>query len=135
MLIREFLEVSADFEAQLGAQLEVNPTDLQAMEHLIMTGPLSPTELARRVGISTAAMTTVIDRLVAVGHATRRPHPTDRRGIVVVPEPQSVERAMRAIMPMVMSIDQVLDDFDEDEQATITEYLERVLASYRAHLE
>ncbi|MGV8883171.1 MAG: MarR family winged helix-turn-helix transcriptional regulator [Rhodoglobus sp.] len=134
-LIREVREVSQEFELHLGRQLTVNPTDLQAMEHLIQSGPLGPTELARRLGISTAAVTAVVDRLVALGHVTRTQHPTDRRGIVVVPAPKSVTRAMEALIPMIRGIDGVLDDFEPDEQATITAYLEQVLSVYRAQMD
>jgi DNA-binding MarR family transcriptional regulator len=133
-LIREFLDVSEEFEAHVGRELTVNPTDLQAMQHLIMSGPLGPTDLSRRLGISTAATTAVVDRLVAVGHASRTQHPTDRRGVVIVPNPASVQRAMSTLLPMIMGIDGVLDEFDEDDQAVITAYLERVLEVYRAQL-
>jgi len=134
-LVREFIEVNAQYSVQLGRELEVNPTDLQAMQHLITSGPMSPTELARRLDISTAAATAVVDRLVAVGHATREQHPSDRRSIVVVPRPESVDRAMAALMPMILGIDRVLDGFGAEEQATITEYLQRIVDAYRARLD
>lgn len=134
-LIRDVREVSQEFELHVGRQLAVNPTDLQAMEHLIQNGPLGPTELARRLDISTAAVTSVVDRLTALGHVTRTQHPTDRRGVVVVPSPESVKRAMDALIPMISGIDAVLDDFDPDEQATITAYLEQVLSVYRAQMD
>ena len=133
-LVREVREVSQEFELYMGRQLTVNPTDLHAMEHLIQSGPLSPTELARRLDISTAAATTVVDRLTALGHTTRTQHPTDRRGVVVVPSPDSVARAMAGLMPMIAGIDDVLDDFDADEQDTITTYLERVIEVYRGQI-
>ena len=133
-LLRDILDVTGEFEAHVGRELDVNPTDLQAMEHLISSGPLSPTELARRLGISTAAVTAVVDRLVAVDHVSRAKHPTDRRGVLVVPAPNSVAKAMSTLMPMIMGIDQVLDDFSAAEQATIAAYLERVLEVYRAQL-
>lgn len=133
-LIRDFLDVSEEFEAHVGRELTVNPTDLHAMQHLIMGGPLGPTELSRRLGISTAATTAVVDRLVAVGHATRAQHPTDRRAVVIVPNPSSVVRAMDTLMPMILGIDGVLDEFDEDDQAVITSYLERVLEVFRAQV-
>lgn len=134
-LIREFFEVSQEFEAHVGRQLTVNPTDLQAMEHLIQSGPLSPTDLSKRLGISTAATTSVVDRLVALDHATRTQHPTDRRGVVVVPNPRSVERAMGTLMPMIMGVDGVLDEFTDEQQEVVTQYLERVLTVYRSHLD
>ena len=132
--IRDLLTVSEEFEAYVGRELTVNPTDLLAMEHLIQDGPLTPTDLSRRLGVSTAATTTIIDRLTAVGHVERVPNPNDRRGILVVPAPASVERAMGAIMPMVMGIDRVLNDFSDEQKAIITDYLSRVVEVYRAQL-
>lgn len=134
VLLRDILDVTEEFSAHLGRELTVNPTDLQAMQHLMMTGPLSPTELAQRLGISTAAVTAVVDRLAAVGHVSRVQNPTDRRGVLVVPAPESVEKAMGTILPMIAGIDGVLDGFDDTEQATIAAYLERVLTVYRSQL-
>ena len=134
VLLREIREVSAAFEAHLGAQLSVNPTDLAAMEHLIQDGPLTPTDLAGRLSLTTAAMTTSIDRLTALGHVTRVPNPGDRRGVLVVPTPESSQRAMASILPMVSGIDRVLGDFDDDQRTVIVEYLQRVIAAYREHL-
>jgi len=134
VLLRDIRELSAAFEAHLGTQLTVNPTDLTAMEHLIQDGPLTPTDLAHRLGVSTAAVTTVIDRLTAVGHVTRVPNPADRRGVLVVPAPASVARAMGSLMPMVMGIDRVIGEFSAAEQEVVTRYLERVVAEYRSHI-
>jgi len=134
VLLRDIRELSSAFEAHLGDALSVNPTDLAAMEHLIQDGPLTPTDLAARLGVTTAAMTTSIDRLAALGHATRVPNPADRRGVLVVPTPESTQRAMASILPMVSGIDRVLDDFDDEQRAVITEYLRRVIDAYRQHL-
>jgi DNA-binding MarR family transcriptional regulator len=133
-LLREILDLTTEFERHLGRQLTVNPTDLNAMEELIRDGALSPTELARRLGVSTAAVTTVVDRLTAVGHVTREPNPHDRRGIVVVPSPDSVRAAMATLMPLIVGTDRALGEFDEAERATITKYLGRVAGIYRAQL-
>lgn len=134
-LLRDLLDVTEDFERSLGTQLTVNPTDLDAMQQLIMSGPLSPTDLARRIGLSPAATTTVIDRLEALRHVRREPNPSDRRGIRVVPSEASRARAMATILPMIMGVDRVLDDFTPDEQVIITRYLERVVDVYRVHAE
>ena len=133
-LLRDIRDVGAAFEAHLGNELTVNPTDLQAMEHLIQDGPLTPTDLSRRLGVSTAATTTIIDRLTSVGHVERIPNPSDRRGILVVPAPASVERAMGAIMPMVMGTDRVLTELTDEQKAVITDYLSRVVEVYREQL-
>jgi len=133
-LLREILELTAAFQLHLGKELSVNQTDLDAMEELIKDGPLSPTELAGRLNISTAAVTTVVDRLTAVGHVSRMPNPDDRRGVIIVPAPASVAKAMQTLMPMILSINEVLAGFSEEEKTTITVYLDRVVSAYRGHL-
>lgn len=133
LLLRELIDVTDDFERSLGDELAVNTTDLTAMEHLIAAGPLSPTALAERLELSTAAVTTVIDRLEASGHARRAPNPEDRRGTLVVPEPASVGRAMRRIVPMVTAVDAAIREFPPTEQEVIVRYLSAVVEAYRGH--
>jgi len=132
--LQEIVQLSRDFEAHMGEQLTVNPTDLAAMEHLITSGPLGPTELARRLRITPPAVTAVVDRLEELGHATRVTNPADRRAVVVTPAPASVQKAMAILMPMIGDIDATLDGFDVEEQAVIAGYLERVVAAYRTHI-
>ncbi len=133
LLLREFLDVTDDFERGLGSELSVNPTDLTAMQHLIVAGSLTPTGLAQRLGLSSGAVTTVIDRLEGLGHVHRTPNPDDRRGTIVVPEPASIGRAMGRIIPMVTEVDRAIADFEPHEQEVITRYLSRVVEAYRGH--
>ncbi|RFA18183.1 hypothetical protein B7R25_14890 [Subtercola boreus] len=125
------LTLTADFERVLAAHLSVNGTDLDAMQHLIQAGPLSPTELAHRLSITTAATTLVIDRLEKAGHATREAHPSDRRSVRVVPSEASVAATFAALGPLIFGVDAVLDDFTPAERSAIETYLGRVAAVYR----
>ena len=132
IVFRELLTLTAEFEQLLAAQLDINGTDLEAMQHLIQAGSLSPTELAHRLGITTAATTLVIDRLGRAGHATREAHPSDRRSVRVVPAEASVGRTFAALRPLVYGVDAVLDDFAPAEREAIELYLGRVAEVYRA---
>lgn len=57
----------------------------------------SPGELARQLGLSTASMTAMIDRLERSGHVRRERHATDRRSIYVVPT-ERTESDMRHLL-------------------------------------
>lgn len=135
MLIRDIFQLSQRFERRLGASLSVNTTDLSAMEHLMQDGPMTPSELATRLEMSTAATTHVIDRLVAVGHVERRPHPVDRRKIVVVPAPASVARAFEELAPMIAGVGAAADAYSPEEQAVIAGFLRSVVDLYTGLVE
>lgn len=133
--LRAIQQLNEEFARHLRDRLTVNATDLDAMTHLVQSGPLSPGELARRLDLSGAAVTTVVDRLESVGHAQREQHPSDRRGVLVVPNDDSVRRALDAIVPMAGRLDAVLDSFSPAEQEAIERYLGAVIDSYRAYLD
>lgn len=131
-LLRDLVDATDAFRESLQDDLAVNATDLAAMQHLLTRGATSPTELARLLEISTTATTTVIDRLVELGHVSREPHPSDRRSILVVPSETSRARAFELLVPVLADLEAVLADFSDQEQAAITAYLERAAAVYRA---
>lgn len=67
--------------------MRLGETDMAALRMLIAAkrsgNALSPKDLARDLGISSASTTILVDRLVKSGHVVRLPHPSDRRGIIV----------------------------------------------------
>ena len=132
--LHEIVHLSRAFERKVGQALEVNTTDLSAMEHLIQEGSLTPGELSRRLDISTAATTLVVDRLVALGHAQRHPHSSDRRKVVVVPAQESVTRAFQQLHPVIGGVAAVTQDLSDDERKVIEAFLARVVDVYHSAL-
>ena len=61
------------------AELSVNLSEASVLAHLQDAGPLTQTELARRIGTGRARMGAWIDGLVAKGAVERRADPHDRR--------------------------------------------------------
>jgi DNA-binding MarR family transcriptional regulator len=133
--LHEIVTLSRDFERHVGQMLMVNPTDLAAMEYLMTEGTLTPSELARRLDISTAATTLVVDRLVALKHVRRHPHPYDRRKVVVVPEPRSVTQAFAELLPVIGGVAALEATMPEAERAVVEAFLSRVVAIYADALE
>lgn len=133
--LREVDAISRAFERRLGRVLTVNATDLAAMEFLIQEGSLTPSELAIRLGVSTAASTLVVDRLVALGHVERHPHEHDRRKIVVVPSRSSVNRAIDELLPVIHGIGGVAERLSATERTVVERFLSDVIAVYRAAVE
>jgi DNA-binding MarR family transcriptional regulator len=135
LLVRRVFQLEQRFERRLAAALDVNATDLSAMEHLMERGPMTPSELATRLEMSTAATTHVIDRLVAVGHVERHPHPVDRRKITVTPAPASVRRAFEELSPMIAGVGDVAAAYTAEEQAVIAGFLSGIADLYEELVE
>jgi DNA-binding MarR family transcriptional regulator len=68
---------------------DLHPTDVRAIVLLMDAtrkgGSLRPADLSRQLDLSTASVTSLLDRLERNGHVARVRHPTDRRGVTVVP--------------------------------------------------
>ena len=135
MLVRRVFQLEQRFERRLASALDVNATDLSAMEHLMERGPMTPSELATRLEMSTAATTHVIDRLVAVGHVERNPHPVDRRKITVTPAPASVRKAFEELSPMIAGVGEVAAAYSPAEQQVIAGFLAGIADLYRELVE
>jgi DNA-binding MarR family transcriptional regulator len=122
------------FEKFLARRLEVDHGGLEAMDHLISTGPATPTELARRLEISTAAMTLVLNRLEAAGHVQRRRHPSDGRKLVVTAAGESTEQVYRAVQPMIDGIEEMIAAMDDAERRAVGTFLDGLIALYDVNL-
>jgi DNA-binding MarR family transcriptional regulator len=68
--------------------LGIGLTDLDALEHLELDGPLNQRELGNRLLLTSGAVTLLVDRLEYLGVVERQPHPTDRRVTLVRLKPQ-----------------------------------------------
>jgi len=118
------------FERRLSRALHVDPAGLAVMDHLVTVGPATPTELARRLEASTAATTLVIDRLVAAGHVTRRPHPTDRRKVIVTPAEDWSATAHRHVAPIIEGVTDATEALTPADRAVVADFLARVVETY-----
>jgi len=132
--LRLFSARQQDFERQLAKQLEVDAAGLATMNHLGATGSATPTEIARRLAISTAATTLVLNRLEAAGHVGREPHPSDRRKVVITPTPASLDAAYELIRPVIDGVGQLTASMSADHRAVVVGFLDQMIAIYEQAL-
>lgn len=67
----------------LARAVGVSVPELIALEHLDHDGSLGPSDLARRLQMTTGAVTALVDRLEKEGYVRREPHPRDRRRVLL----------------------------------------------------
>ncbi len=86
--IREYGSANDAMDAAAAERLGVNRTDLAVIDLLDRRGPLTAGGIAGATGLTTGAITAVLDRLEKMGYARRLPHPADRRRVVVEQTPK-----------------------------------------------
>jgi len=110
-LDREMRRISAQavmFSQAVAIRLGINPTDLECLGIIGETGALTAGQLAELTGLTTGAITGVIDRLEKAGYVRRAQDPSDRRRVIVEPVPDVAEER---ISPLFESIGQATAQF------------------------
>jgi DNA-binding MarR family transcriptional regulator len=108
-------------------QVGVNLTDLNCLNILSLSGPMTAGELARATGLTTASITGVIDRLEEAGIARRERDSADRRKVVIhlVPE-RMAEDVARVFLPMMVNLRQLASEYSDDQLRFVVQVYERV---------
>ncbi len=120
--LRTLLGTSNRVGPALARRTALTHTELAVLEQ-VMEEPLGPTELAQRLGVTTAAASGIVDRLVARGHVDRRPHPTDRRRTAVVCTPGGREELLGHLMPMFTELAALDASFSQAERQVVLRFL------------
>jgi DNA-binding MarR family transcriptional regulator len=71
-------------------KLGLHVTDLRCLNLLRLSGPAAAGELAAATGLTTGAITRMIDRLLAAGYVRREHDPVDRRRVIVSVVPERI---------------------------------------------
>jgi len=110
----------------------VNRGEVGALSALRVSGPphrLSPTRLGRGLMLSSAGVTSRIDRLERRGLVRRLPDPDDRRGVIVELTDEGARLVDEAVAAVAESDRQLLARLDADEIAQLQALLKKLLAS------
>jgi DNA-binding MarR family transcriptional regulator len=114
------------FHQAIADRLGMNVTDHKCADILLGTGPITAGELARRTGLTTGAITGVIDRLEKAGFVRRAKDAGDRRRVIIEPLPGEINRV---IGPLFQSIAQAMaklcEDYTMQELAVIRDFTAR----------
>src|SRR5215468_8946073 len=103
-------------------RLGINSTDLECLDH-ISRGPVTAGWLAELTGLTTGAITGVIDRLERAGLARRAPDAHDRRKTLVRALPAVAERVAPLFEPMERSAIAVLAKYRNEELQLLLNFL------------
>jgi DNA-binding MarR family transcriptional regulator len=124
------------FENLAADRLGINHTDLHCLNAIENAGGLTAGDLATEVGLTSGAVTGVIDRLERANFARRVPDPTDRRRVKIEMTPEFYARAKQIWGPLAADWEAILSThFTSAELIRITEFLRLTNEVGKRHLD
>ncbi len=129
--LQRVIDLAGTMPAVVARRAELSTSELQAMRHLAY-GSLGPADLARHLGVTSAASSGIVDRLVARGHAERKPHPDDRRRTEVLISESGRRALVTELAPMFAALARIDAGLSDADRAVVDRFLADVLAAIRS---
>jgi DNA-binding MarR family transcriptional regulator len=126
---------SDDLGREFSARHDLGVNDFRALLHVMVAeaggAPLTQSELGRRIGVSGAAITYLVDRMVASGHLEREAHASDRRKVLLRYAEQGTEVARSFFTPLANHTEAALSEFSPSDLTTAHQVLLALIEAMR----
>ena len=133
--VRSFTRSSVQFQNAIAIKINLNATDLECVNYLIETGPSTAGDLAALTGLTTGAITNVIDRLEKAGYVRRENDPNDRRKVIVVFIPENHKKMMKYYEAISADVSSLFSGYSRKELKFILFHTNALKAIYQKHTE
>lgn len=130
LILRELLDAAEEVAPTIARRADLGHTELRTLE-LLVRAPHGPVELAKELGVTSAASSGIVDRLEARGHAERRAHTTDGRRTEVSMTDSAREEVLGYLVPMFAALAEVDASFSAEELQVVERYLRGAMDAVR----
>jgi DNA-binding MarR family transcriptional regulator len=134
-VFRAYQTSNDNFDQAVADHVGMNRTDMRCLDLIDQAGGMTAGELARAAGLTTGAVTAVVDRLEKAGMARRVADPADRRRVRLEVTPKLWEMTGPLMMPFIGESQTILDDYSTEELERFAEFLRRVIEVQGKHTE
>jgi DNA-binding MarR family transcriptional regulator len=136
MLGRELSAATVQFHSRVADEVGLSATDHKCLDLAVRAGaPLTAGRIAEQSGLSTGAVTGVIDRLERAGYVRRVRDPHDRRKVLVEVSQRNLRRYGDAFDGLAAAMDTTLAGFSPDELAAVERYVTGMIGVLRSEAE
>jgi DNA-binding MarR family transcriptional regulator len=126
LALRETSAQTVLFSQAVADHVGLNATDLEALDLLVRHGPMTAGRLAELTGLTTGAVTGLVDRLERRGYVRREPHPSDRRSVMVRPLTEvALQDLEPCYAPMSEAMAELCQRFSDAELTAIADFVAR----------
>lgn len=130
---RELSARTLMFHAAVSDRVGLSATEHKALDLLSRAGAITAGQLAELTGLTTGAITGLVDRLEKAGFVRRDRDPSDRRKVVIQPvlEKMAVEIAP-LFASMGQQMEELLSGYSDQELAIIQDFVSRSITVLQA---
>lgn len=115
----------------IAERLGMHSTDLESLGFLHEEGPVPAGRLADLTGLTTGAVTRMIDRLERAGYVRREPDSRDRRRVIVRALPERAVEIAPHFADVHRAMAELYERYSDEELATILDFATRADATSR----
>jgi DNA-binding MarR family transcriptional regulator len=133
--LRQASGLGVVFSETLARRLGLSPTDLECLDIVILGDRVTAGDLARATGLTTGAVTGIIDRLEKAGFARRERDSEDRRRVYVRGDPAAAHAAMPYYQSLSQAMAKMLERYSDDDIALLVDYFGRAREVMAGELE
>ena len=108
-------------------RIGINASDLECLDLILMGGPATAGEIGRRIGLTSGAVTGLIDRLERHGLVERTADARDRRKVLVKVREERIGEFAVHFEPMQRAMNELFARYDADQLGLIAEFIERAI--------
>ncbi|GAA1262567.1 hypothetical protein Psi02_75050 [Planotetraspora silvatica] len=123
--LRSFTAYAVLLSHAVAERLGLSATDSRCVDLLDRHGPITAGRLAELTGLTTGAVTGIVDRLERAHFVRREKDPADRRRVILRLVPERESEAFADLASMTGRVDEILARYDDRELAAIADFLRR----------
>lgn len=120
---RRYHNASDEFEDTVAEHLGMNRTDLRCTDIIDRNGRVTAGELARETGLTTGAVTSILDRLERSGTVRRVRDKKDRRRVLIELTEKAIRRGQEVWEPLEAASHASLARYSEEQLAFVRDFL------------
>jgi DNA-binding MarR family transcriptional regulator len=118
-----YFGAASDFDERVAKKFKLSRTDMRCLDLLGRRGSMTAGQLSDESGLSTGAITFLLDRLEAACMVKRRRDTDDRRRVWVELMPAAQKRLQHAQQPIIEEMKQVTQHFKAEELAIVRDFM------------
>lgn len=131
--LRQYQEADSAMHARARAASSMSDNEIRIVQYLLTAArndaTVTPTALSKHLGVTSASMTALLDRLERAGAIERVRHPSDRRSLVITATPLAERTVGAPVVAFQQATRQIAADLTEDEHAAVVNFLGKLTAA------